>query len=188
MNDSTLIQSCQRNERGGQRQLFEQNYGRLMAICLRYAKNKEQAKDMLSKGFTELCNAIGEFKKEDDFEMWMKKKMVESAVNYLRDRRQEYYVTTTVRIAGNERPAEFDLFHQQLEPDQRSLTAPQYIEALQLLPPSFRAVYNLCVVENYSTDEVSRLLEISRETCNYNLQKAKMAFYKNLQHIQSTAA
>jgi RNA polymerase sigma factor (sigma-70 family) len=188
MMDITLIQNCQKNDRGAQRQLFEMNYGRLMGLCMRYAKNKEQAKDMLSKGFTRLCSEMGQYKKDEPFDCWMMKRMAESAIRYLRELRQEYYVTTTVRISGEESPAEFDLFHQQLEPDQRTLTATHYIQALQMLPPSFRAVYNLSVIDSYNVEEIARLLEISTDTCRYNLAKAKTAFYKNLQHIQSAAA
>jgi RNA polymerase sigma factor (sigma-70 family) len=188
MTDYTLIQNCQKNERGAQRQLFELNYGRMMALCMRYARNKEQAKDMLSKGFIKLCADITEYRKEQEFDSWMLRKMSEYAVRYLRDRRQEYYVTTTVRISGEEAPAEFDLFHQQLEPDQNVLTTEQYVQALQLLPPSFRAVYNLCVIEAYTVEDTAKLLEISADTCRYNLGKAKTAFYKNLQHLQSAAA
>ncbi len=154
---------------------------------MRYAKNKDQAKDMLVKGFSHLCNEISEYREGQNFNSWMTRKMAVSAVNYLREFKQEYYVTTTVRASGNESPAEFDLFHQQFEPNEKSLTATHYIKALQMLPPSFRAVYNLNVIESYNLEETARLLEVSTETCRYNLAKAKTAFYKNLQHVQSAA-
>ncbi|MBC7865193.1 MAG: RNA polymerase sigma factor [Bacteroidia bacterium] len=187
MTDILLIQSCQKNERSAQRQLFELHYGRLMSLCIRYAKNHEQAKDMLSKGFAKICLDISEFTKEQDFDNWMMKKMVEFAVNYLRERRQEYFITSTVRIAEETMTTEFDLFHQEIEPDESRLSAQDYIKALQMLPPSFRAVYNMSVIEGYSDDQVSQNLEISVDTCRYNLSKAKSAYYKNLQQIQSAA-
>lgn len=188
MTDYTLIQNCQKNDRAAQKQLFELNYGRLMALCMRYSKNSEQAKDMLVKGFAKLCTAISGYKKEEDFDAWMMRNMVEFAVSYLRERRQEYFITSTVRLAGEEKKVEFDLFHQQLEPDERMLTPEHYLQALQMLPPSFRAVYNMTVIDALSTQEVARCLEISENTCQYNLAKAKDAFYKNLQQIQSEAA
>ena len=199
MTDPTLILSLQRNERSAQRQVFELFHGRLMNLCIRYAKNKEQAADMCSRGFAQICLDISEYRKEQparqsedgekkaggDFDEWMIKKMVAFAVKYLRERRQEYFITSTVRIASEEQKNDFDLFNQQMEPDQSTLTAENYIKALQLLPPSFRAVYNMSVIEKFSDAEVAQNLEISEDTCRYNLSKAKAAYYKNLQLIQS---
>jgi RNA polymerase sigma factor (sigma-70 family) len=186
MLDFTLLQAFQKNDRSAQRSLFEHYYQKLMGIALRYAKNEQQAKDMLIKGFSKICAEAPELKKDQDFETWITKKMVEYAVNYLRERRQEYFITSTIRIS-EEPKNEFDLFHQQLEPDENTLKAQDYIKALQMLPPSFRAVYNMSVIEGYSDEEVSKNLEISVDTCRYNLSKAKSAYYKNLQQVQSAA-
>lgn len=186
MTELSLIQSCQRNDRNAQRQLFELHYNRLMNLFVRYAKSDEQAKDMLCKGFSLICQDIPEFRKEQNFEEWMMKKMVHFAVSYLRERRQEYFITSTVRIA-EEQKSDNDLFSQVQDPDEASLTPEQYVRALQMLPPSFRAVYNMSVIEGYTDDEVSKNLEISVDTCRYNLSKAKSAYYKNLQQIQSAA-
>ena len=187
MIDPTIIIRLQKNNRGAQRQLFELFNTQLMNLCIRYAKNLDQAKDMCSSGFAKTCLDVSEYKKEQDFSEWFTKKMVCFAVKYLRQYRQEYFITSTVRISSDEQKNEFDLFHQQFELDQSMLTAENYIEALQTVPPSFRAVYNMSVIEKFSDAEVAQNLEISEDTCRYNLAKAKAAYYKNLQFIQSAA-
>jgi RNA polymerase sigma factor (sigma-70 family) len=187
MTDPLLIQNCQKNDRAAQKQLFEQSYGSLMALCMRYAKNSAQAKEMLSNGFTRICADIQDYKKEQDFDKWMRRKMAELAVAYLRERRQEYYITTTVRISGEEKKAELDLFNQQVDLDESSLSTEDYLRGLQVLPPSFRAVYNMCVIDEFTDEEAAKALDISTDTCRYNLSKAKAAFFKNLQEIQTEA-
>ena len=190
MTEPTLIQGLQRNERTAQRQVFELFHSSFLNLCFRYAKNSEQAKDMLSRGFAQICLEVGEFDartKNANFDEWILKKMVAFAVKYLRERRQEYFITSTVRMTQEEQKGEIDLFHQQNEPDQDYLKPADYIKALQMLPPSFRAVYNMSVVEGFSDAEVAQNLEINEDTCRYNLSKAKAAYYKNLQQIQNAA-
>jgi RNA polymerase sigma factor (sigma-70 family) len=183
--DQVLVQQCQRFNREAQRAFYDYAYGKTMALCLRYSKNQEQANEMFAQGFLKLCLAIGELKKSQDIDAWMHRKMVDHAVGFLRERRQEYFITSTVRLNGEDVMPEFDLFHQQLEPDESTLTTEEYLKALQALPPSFRAAYNMQVIDGFSEEEVSKSLELSTETCKYNLSKAKEIFYKNLTHIQN---
>ncbi|MFN6040038.1 MAG: RNA polymerase sigma factor [Bacteroidota bacterium] len=187
MSYNQIIQGCQRLDRNSQRQMFEQFYSLLMGVSLRYSKNSAQAKELLSKGFAELCGSINEIKKDHDLEAWLKRKMICFSVNFLRSKRQEYFITSTVHLVDQEKKASFDLFHQQYDPDYNSLSPSQYLEAIQLLPPSFRSVYNLMVVDQFTVQEVSELLEISEETCKYNLGKAKEVLFKNIQHLQKAA-
>lgn len=182
-----IIQGCQRHERNAQRQLFEEFNNLLMGIAMRYSKNKVQAKEIFALGFTAICEEIIEIKKDHDLEAWLRKKMIQHAVKYLRSRRQEYFITSTVHLLEEDKKAEFDLFHQHMDPDPNSITPVQYLEALQLLPPSFRAIFNLTVIDQFSSEDVSQMLEISPETCRYNLSKAKETLFKNIQHLQYAA-
>jgi RNA polymerase sigma-70 factor (ECF subfamily) len=183
--DQSVVQQCQRFNRDAQRSFYEYAYAKSMALCLRYSKNQDQANEMFSQGFLKLCLSIGELKKSQDVDVWIHKKMVEHAVVFLRERRQEYFITSTIRLNGEDVMPEFDLFHQQLEPDESSLTTDEYLSALQALPPSFRAAYNMHVIDGFTDEEISKSLELSPESCKYNLAKAKEIFYKNLTHIQN---
>ena len=187
MTHPQLIQGCQRFDRTAQRQMFEEFYNLLFGIALRYSKNKEQAQEMFAKGFSTICSDIIEIKKDHNLESWLRKKMIGNCVLFLRSKRQEYFITSTVHLVGEEKRNEFDLFHQQVDPNPSNISAAQYLEAIQLLPPSFRAVYNLLVVDQYNLENVVDLLEISGETCKYNLNKAKETLFKNIQHLQNAA-
>ena len=187
MSYQQLIQGCQRFDRAAQRKLFEEFYSTMMGIASRYAKNKAQAKEMLPLCFSGICAEIIEIKKDHNLDNWVRRKMIQKCVGYLRARRQEYFITSTVHLIEEEKKVGYDLFHQNLDPDPANITPTQYLEAIQLLPPSFRAVYNLFVIDQFTMDEISELLEISGETCRYNLTKAKEVLFKNIQHLQYAA-
>ena len=45
--ESDLIEACIRKERWAQRVLYEEHYGKMMGVCLRYANNSDYALDIL---------------------------------------------------------------------------------------------------------------------------------------------
>lgn len=55
----------------------------------------------------------------------------------------------------------------------------EILEAVQQLSPSYRAVFNLYIIEGYSHKEISQLLDVNESTSRSNLVKARL----KLQHI-----
>ena len=56
----------------------------MYAICYRYAKNSDQAKDLLQEGFIKVYTKLGEFKFEGSFEGWLKRIFINHALEYIR--------------------------------------------------------------------------------------------------------
>ena len=50
----------------------------------------------------------------------------------------------------------------------------EILEAVQQLSPSYRAVFNLYVIEGYSHKEISQLLDVNESTSRSNLVKARL--------------
>lgn len=179
MIEADQIALCQRNDRKAQRYLYETYYGKMMGLCLRYAKNASQAADMMNKGFLKVYTSISSFKNQAPFESWIKDLFVSHAVQYLKSMRHEYYVATTTR--AEEKRVDPDLFHQAEDEDPNSISNDGYVKALQQLPPSFRSVYNMNVIDGYSLKQVAEALEISEETSKLNLEKARYNLFRNIQ-------
>ena len=51
----------------------------MFVVCLRYAKNREEAEEILQEGFLKVFEHIHQFKFEGSFEGWMRKIMVNCA-------------------------------------------------------------------------------------------------------------
>ena len=85
------------------------------------------------------------------------------------------------RIRVDDKKTNPDLF-QNNDDDVNDLSAEDYIKALQQLPASFRAVYNMNVIEEYPFDRISVLLEVSEASAQNTLERAKNQLAKNLLH------
>ena len=87
-----LVDSLMKQDRRAQQSLYEQHYGRMMGICLRYAGTKDEALDLLHEGFIKIFQHIGRYKPGTSLGSWMRTIMVNTCIDYYRRalRRQKY--------------------------------------------------------------------------------------------------
>ncbi len=178
MSRNELVQACIKNDKTARHQLIEQHYSYLMGMCRRYAKSNQQAETFFNQAFIEVFKHLPEYSDNDNLDEWIKKTFLNSLIFQLKSNRTEYYITTTTRV--EDKKANTDLFHQTEDHDPNNLLIEDYINALQKLPASFRAVYNLHVIEELSLKETSDLLEISEESAKNSIERARNEFLKNV--------
>jgi RNA polymerase sigma-70 factor (ECF subfamily) len=181
MAEQEIISHSGRGDKKAQRELYNLYYGKMMGICLRYAKNEDQAQEMFRQAFVFMLSRLPYYRSEMKFDEWMRDQIIESAIAFLKNKKSEYYIATTVR--ADVKPA-VDLFHQAPSEDPNNLDVKGYVRALQDLPPSFRTVFNMCVIDGWSSKRAADVLDISEETGRFNLEKARYAFSKNIQMQQ----
>jgi RNA polymerase sigma-70 factor (ECF subfamily) len=156
----------------------------MMHICIRYAKNPEDAKAILLDGFKNVFNGFRNFaeaNKKDassiSLEEWIKKQIVASAVQHMHNNKREYFVSSTVSMRDSEKQSANEVTDEQII---KTASKEMIIKALQELTPSYRAIYNLHEVDGYSHLEISKLLDISEYTSKDSLTKAKFNLRKNI--------
>ncbi|MHB8259146.1 MAG: RNA polymerase sigma factor [Bacteroidia bacterium] len=179
MSRNEFIQACLKNDKAARHQLIEQHYGFLMGMCRRYAKSNEQAESFFAQAFKDVFKHLPEYNDDEELGIWIKKIFLISLILQLKSDRTAYYITTTARV-DEKKKISTDLFNQAEEEDPNQLLVEDYINALQKMPSSFRAVYNLCVIENRELPEVCNLMEISAESAKNTLERARFEFNKNL--------
>lgn len=179
MTDSELINGCARHDRACQKKLYERFYGKMMAVCMRYAKNKAEAKDMLQEGFIKVFTKLKSYQANGSLEGWVRRIIVNTAVDTLRSNKQEYTIVNTVK-AGQ---AEFSEANLEDNAIVENINREAIIKAVQELTPAYRTVFNLYVVDGYTHKEISEILNISEGTSKSNLSKAKFNLRKNLSHL-----
>ena len=81
---SQLIADCIDGKRAAQHRLFKLFYSKLFHLCYRYAQNKDEAQDMLNEGFIKIFENLHKYKPEGSFEAWLKRVMVNAALDYQR--------------------------------------------------------------------------------------------------------
>src|SRR5512134_1232750 len=79
-----FIQACIARERWAQRKLYEDYYGSLMGLCLRYADNQDDALDILHDGYIKIFRHIARYQPGTSLIAWMRRIMVNTAIDYYR--------------------------------------------------------------------------------------------------------
>ncbi len=164
INLKLIIQGCRRGNRNSQRVLFAHYLGYAMNICLRYAKNREEAEEMLNDGFLKVFRKINQYDDSYDFRNWLHKVMTNAAIDYFRANQH--------KIAFVELSPAID-FEGASAPLPEILPGEDLLPVLQELSPAYRMVFNLAVIEDYKHEEIANMLGISANTSRSNLARAK---------------
>ena len=101
--------------------------------------------------------------------------MINSAIDSFR-RNEKHYHSLDISHVHYESSSETVLDH---------LSEQEIIAAIQLLPPSYRMVFNLHVIEGYKHEEIANQLGISVGTTKSNLAIARNKLKKILINEQS---
>ncbi|GLR18193.1 RNA polymerase sigma factor [Portibacter lacus] len=162
-NEESFIQACVRNEKWAQKKLYEDYYGAMMPLCMRYTNNREDALDVLHEGFIKVFRNISKYKPGTSLNSWIRRIMVNTSIDYYRK---------MSRRRTEDLDAVFDVSSS--DPDALSeMSAQEIIDALQLLTPAYRTVFNLYVIEGYPHKEIAKILNITESTSRSNLVKAR---------------
>ena len=160
-----LIQDCIAGNRLSQNQLYKQYAPKMFAVCLRYAKNREEAEEIVQEGFVQVFKSLKSFRHEGSFEGWIRKIMVYCAIQHFRRQskipRVVHIDTSTAEEACSE-----DILPQ--------LGKKELLKMVQALPPGYRMVFNLFVFEGMKHREIAELLHISEGTSKSNFFDAKV--------------
>ncbi len=176
-----VIAGCMRGERRAQQRVYELFYGKMMAVCLRYTKNTDQAKDILQDGFIKVFNSMEKFNQAGSFEGWIRRIMVNTAIDHFRRTKNSYL------LLGEDRSIEDFMDHDaedtladETDDEELDLRPADIINAMQKLTPAYRTVFNLYVFEELTHKEIAELLGINIGTSKSNFAKAKQNLKKLL--------
>ena len=135
-----------------------------MNIALRYAKNKEEALEILNDGFLKAFLNLDKYDSDYPFRTWLRRIIINASIDYHRSHRRHVQfveLSTVEEIADTPPPLP------KISPNEDMLPI------IQKLPPAYRMVFNLFVIEGYKHQEIAELLNISVSTSKSNLVRAK---------------
>jgi RNA polymerase sigma-70 factor (ECF subfamily) len=172
-----LISGCIKNDRRSQEELFKLFYGKMLGVCMRYARDRDTAEEMLQEGFIKIFDKLEAFDYKGSFEGWMRRIVSNTAIDNIRKAKKNPLLTDNdedFKLGGSDPMVENE------ELQFVGLKAEIAIEAIQNLSPAYRAVFNLYVMEEYTHKEIAEILGISEGTSKSNLSKAKMNLQRTL--------
>ena len=164
-----LINGCIRQEHWAQSAIYQQYAAKMFAICLRYAKNTMVAEELLQNGFVKVFKAIGQFKNLGSFEGWIKKIMVNTAIEYYRQ---------AVKIQPMKELMDEVDFISDSGGVIEQLQVKDLLSLIAALPDGYRVVFNLYVMEGYSHKEIAAILGITEGGSKSQLSRARKLLQK----------
>ncbi|MFK7807945.1 MAG: RNA polymerase sigma factor [Saprospiraceae bacterium] len=163
-NFSRLLAGCLKHKESSQIELYRLFYSYGMGVCLRYARNRESAMEMLNDGFLKVFTKIDQYKPSQAFKPWLRKILVNAAIDHYRkyeERKPETYASEEVEGAPS-----YNVALDQLEFD-------DLLQIMQHLPAAYQMTFNLYVVEGLTHAEIANQLGTSVGTSKSNLSKAR---------------
>ncbi|MEN7550942.1 RNA polymerase sigma factor [Rapidithrix thailandica] len=171
--NTKLLKACINNDRGAQKELYKLYYGYGMSICLRYADSKNEAAEILNDGFMKIFKYLKSFDLSKPFKPWFSRIMVNAAVDYFHKSNKK--IETEELDKAREVADDANII--------AGISYSEIIEIMQKLPPSYRTVFNLHVIEGYSHEEIAEQLGVSVGTTKSNLFKARKCLKEMLEKV-----
>lgn len=163
-----------------QKALFDMYAGKMLGVCMRYARNSADAEDMLQDAFIKVFDKIKQFKGEGSFEGWIRKIVVNTALKKYALIRYDKEIIGHDGVDTNHyfstEPGAYD-----------HLTEKELLQLINNLPDGYRFVFNMYVIEGYSHDEIAYMLGIQSGTSRSQLAKARMMLQKQIIESQKLA-
>ncbi len=164
MTEELMLQGCLNNLASAQEALYNRFSPRMLGVCYRFAKNREDAEDMLQEGFIKVFTQIHQFRNQGALEGWIRRIIVHTCINVLKKNKKftdsvDLIHASSIYLNENNIPS--------------ILQAKQVVEAIRLLPMGYRTVLNLYAIEGYSHREISEMLDIEESTSRSQYTRAK---------------
>ena len=158
-----LLEGCKRNDRKAQELLYQSLASKMLGVCVRYAKDSFEAEDILQSGFIKVFQKISEFRGEGSFEGWIRRIMVNTAIEVYRKNQRSLNVVDIDQV--------FD--EPQTMFDMTGLETKDLLKVIKQLPGGYRLVFNMYVIEGYSHKEIGEQLNISEGASKSQLSRAR---------------
>jgi RNA polymerase sigma factor (sigma-70 family) len=169
ISDEEIVEGCLKGNRLFQKALFDRYSPRILAICMRYTNNTDEAYDILQDTFIKVFEKIISYKNEGSFEGWLKRICVNTALDHIRRNKMDKFTDDVDSV-------QFKLSSSQGTLD--DLLAEDLMEILKSLPAGYRTVFNMYVIDGYSHKEIADHLNITESTSKSQFSRARAILQK----------
>jgi RNA polymerase sigma factor (sigma-70 family) len=165
MDYTKILEGCLKGNLKAQRELYDCFASKMLGVCMRYAANREEAKDILHDGFIKIFTKLDTYSGSGPLEAWMRRIFVNTALENLR---KNDVLRDTVDYEGATENIEANV---DIESD---ITHDELLLIINSMPPGYRTVFNLYAIEGYAHQEIAALLHISEGTSKSQYARAKV--------------
>lgn len=164
MTEELMLAGCLKNNAAAQEALYNRFSPRMLGVCYRFAKNREDAEDMLQEGFIKVFTQMHQYRNEGALEGWIRRIIVHTCINNLKKNKK--FSDSVDIIHANS-------IHVKEEMIPSIMQAKQVVECIRILPIGYRTVLNLYAIEGFSHKEIGSMLDIEESTSRSQYTRAK---------------
>lgn len=158
-----LLKGCKAGDRKTQELLYRQTASKMLAVCMRYARDQMEAEDVLQLGYIKVFQKINEYRGEGSFEGWIRRVMVNTAIESYR-RNLRTLSVVPIEDAYEQPCTGFDF---------NNLGMQDLLNLISKLADGYRIVFNMYIIEGYSHKEIAETLGISEGASKSQLSRAR---------------
>lgn len=168
--EQDLILGCLKNDRQCQKAIFDMYAGKMMTLCLRYARHHMEAEDILQEGFIKIFQNLHQYKSEGSFEGWMRRIFINLSLKNIKKMsfKNELY---GIEIVNEEFESPSVI---------SSMSENEILNLIKELPDGYKTVFNLNIIEGFSHKEIGEMLNITESTSRSQLLKARRELQKKI--------
>jgi RNA polymerase sigma-70 factor (ECF subfamily) len=167
--DQELLEGCIEGSRKMQEALYSKYSRAMYVICLRYTKTIQEAEDVLQESFIKVFNSLDKFKSQSTLGYWIKKIVINTALNFQRSKLYLYPMFDVEDINIADRDFTLSSFHYS-----------ELLEMIKDLPTGSQVIFNLYAIEGFKHNEIAKMLEISEGTSKSQYARAKQLLQDKL--------
>jgi RNA polymerase sigma-70 factor, ECF subfamily len=147
----------------------------MLSICHRYAKSKDDAEDIFQEGFLKVFENLHQVKNVDSMEWWMKRIFINEALK-LYNKNKRISLVEDLSLLRQGLSVEYSVLDK--------LSTEEITRLIQKLPDKMRMVFNMYVIEGFSHNEISEMLNISEGTSKSNLHDARKTLQRKISALE----
>ncbi|HNR85028.1 MAG TPA: RNA polymerase sigma factor [Taishania sp.] len=175
MEEQTLIKDCLNGNPIAQRKLFEKFAPKMMTVCLRYMKDRQEAEDVLQDGFVKVFQKFHLYENSGSLEGWIRRIIVNTALDQLRKNSKFGYMDDVDEVGYKIENNSYTF---------ENLVAQDLMKMIDQMPNGYKVVFNMFAIEGYSHKEIGEMLGISENTSKSQYLRARDYLKKQLEKIE----
>ena len=172
---SDLILKCKQGNTQAQQEFFRLTGPKMLALCRRYCKNEDDARDAMQEGFIKVFNSLEKYRGDSAPETWMGRIFINTAIDHYKKSRN--YNNTFGSLTEN-----MDVEEEAYNDNPFPCKAQDILKILDQMPEGYRMVFNLYCIENFNHKQIAEMLGISEGTSKSQYARAKQFIFTTLKN------
>jgi len=176
ISEKEILAGCIKGKQSAQWELYNRYSRLLLAVCNRYAKDLDEAEDILQEGFVKIFVNIKRFKGDGPLLAWMRRIMVNTAITHYHKMSKHRYHDDVSEVSESK--------FEEKGWEESEFTEEELFKIIHQMPDGYRQVFNLYAIEGYKHREIAEILKIDENTSKSQYSRARRWLQERLIQLQ----